>query len=94
MLLLYPSDRLLLEAYYESLDEISKIYFGILNAVIPGAKLPLFFRANSSDIWNLRQVFQLREYNFDFPYPPGRILDLGAYVGFAAVFFLFCFSNS
>jgi len=94
MLLLYPSDRLLLEAYYESLDEISKIYFGILNAVIPGAKLPLFFRANSSDIWNLRQVFQLREYNFDFPYPPGRILDLGAYVGFAAVFFANRFPNA
>jgi FkbM family methyltransferase len=83
----YPSDRLLLDAYYESLESMSQLYIGIINVMIPETKFPLFFRANSSDLWNLRQIFQLREYDFDFPNPPRRILDLGAYVGFAAVYF-------
>ena len=90
----YPSDSFLLDTYLETLHDISRSYFGVMCATIPGLKLPLWFRANSSDIWNLRQVFQLREYAFDFPHPPRRILDLGAYVGFAAVYFANRFPNA
>jgi FkbM family methyltransferase len=89
-----PTDGLLLDAYCESLDIISHSYFGIITAIIPEVKFPLFFRANSSDIWNFRQIFQLRGYDFEFPRPPMRILDLGAYAGYAAVYFANRFPNA
>ena len=48
---------------------------------------PLAIRANTSDVMNFRQIFLHQEYGFEFPYVPRRILDLGAYAGYAAVFF-------
>jgi FkbM family methyltransferase len=35
---------------------------------------------------NFAQIFLNREYGFPIPFKPRRILDLGAYVGFAAIF--------
>jgi FkbM family methyltransferase len=47
---------------------------------------PLYFRGGSSDLANFDQIFGLEELSVPLPQPPARILDLGAYVGYAAVY--------
>ena len=41
----------------------------------------------TSDVFNLRQIFENEEYAFGTSATPRRILDLGAYAGYAAVWF-------
>ncbi len=65
-----------------------------MHASLPGYDSPLFFRGMTTDLFNMQQIFQHREYGFDFQQQPHRILDLGAYGGYAAVYFANRFPNA
>lgn len=46
-----------------------------------------FTVAGLGDLLALREVFATRDYELDLPHPPARIVDLGANIGAASVFF-------
>lgn len=72
--------------YINILAEISRFQLGMIPVRAPGCKFPFYLRAGTSDVRNYWQIFQREEYGFDVPKSPKTILDLGAYVGFAAVY--------
>jgi FkbM family methyltransferase len=72
--------------YFDTLNRISRSHFGSFFAVLPEVTTPLLFRGASSDVWNMEQVFLNRQYDVEIP-EPHKILDLGAYVGYTAVYF-------
>src|SRR5690242_12552918 len=82
-----PDNAALLQAYFNSLTGLSQRSFGLMHAALPGCATPLFFRGMTSDVPNMEQIFGHAEYGFRFAKAPRRILDLGAYVGYAAVYF-------
>lgn len=55
----------------------------------PYFKYPVYFRnlATKSDIIMFRQIFVSKDYNITVPFNPEIILDLGANVGFASIYF-------
>jgi FkbM family methyltransferase len=81
-----PNEHTLRAQYFEILNSISRSHLGSFFAVLPEITTPLLFRGASSDVWNLQQVFLDRQYDFEMP-EPSKILDLGAYVGYTAVYF-------
>ena len=90
-----PDDWALRDEYFAVLGEMSRSHLGCFYASLPEIATPLMVRASSSDIWNLRQIFLegdhetepyvYGDYAFAIP-PPRRILDLGAYCGYTAVY--------
>src|SRR5260370_17379173 len=72
--------------YFDVLNTISRSYLGSFFAALPEITTPLLFRGASSDVWNMQQVFLDRQYDVEIP-KPHKILDLGAYVGYTAVYF-------
>jgi FkbM family methyltransferase len=79
--------------YFDILNRISRSHFGSFFAVLPEITTPLLFRGASSDVWNMQQVFLDRQYDIEIS-EPSKILDLGAYVGYTAVYFANRFPNS
>jgi len=73
-------------AYFTTLSALANSRHGISYASLPGYRAPLFFRGMTTDILNFRQIFMQKEYSFKFASTPRRILDLGAYCGYAAVY--------
>lgn len=55
----------------------------------PFLKYPVYFRGqfNKSDLQMFGQIFLSKEYNITIPIEPKIIMDLGANVGFASVYF-------
>jgi FkbM family methyltransferase len=91
-----PDDWALRHEYFAVLGEISRSHLGCFYASLPEIATPLMVRASASDIWNLRQIFLDGDHEADpyiygdyaFAIPsPRRILDLGAYCGYTAVYF-------
>lgn len=89
-----PRDRATLMAYFEILKELSRCCFGLLHASLPDYPSPIFLRGVTSDVLNMDQIFREKEYGFEFAEPPERILDLGAYCGYAAIFLAQRFPNA
>ena len=56
-------------------------------AVPPGGKHPLFIRLKTSDFRTFLKIFRVREYELELGKEPKTILDAGANVGFASVYF-------
>jgi FkbM family methyltransferase len=91
-----PSNWALRKEYFGVLEEMSRRHLGVFYANLPDVATPLMIRASTSDIWNLRQIFldgdcmsepyMYGDYGFAMP-RPRRILDLGAYCGYSAVYF-------
>jgi FkbM family methyltransferase len=91
-----PSNWALRKEYFGVLEEMSRRHLGVFYANLPDVATPLMIRASTSDIWNLRQIFLdgdcesepylYGDYSFTMP-RPRRILDLGAYCGYSAVYF-------
>lgn len=80
------SDRLR-TVYFEHLERIARNSVGLCHAWLPELPHPLAVRCGTQDIDNLVEIFLYRVYDFPLEAPaPARILDLGAYVGYAAVF--------
>jgi FkbM family methyltransferase len=81
-----PNEYTLRAQYFDILNRISRSHLGSFFAVLPEITTPLLFRGASSDVWNLQQVFLDRQYDVNIA-EPRTILDLGAYVGYTAVYF-------
>ena len=81
-----PGDAGLRARYREVLERINRTTLGLNTIVIPELMNPLYFRCGSSDLANFDQIFGQEEFSIPLAQPPGRILDLGAYVGYAAVY--------
>lgn len=98
-----PFDWVLRHEYFAVLGEMSGSHLGCFHASLPEIATPLMVRASGSDIWNLRQIFlegdqeaepyMYGDYAFAMP-SPRRILDLGAYCGYTAVYFANRFPNA
>ncbi|WP_047547850.1 FkbM family methyltransferase [Psychroserpens sp. Hel_I_66] len=61
---------------------------------IPGYKNPIYLRSDTSDFATFRQVFVAKEYDIDFDFEPNVIIDAGANVGLAAIYFANRFPNA
>jgi FkbM family methyltransferase len=90
-----PDDIAVREAYFDCLLRISQTHFGAIFASLPEIRTPMMFRGASSDVLNLTNIFSYAEdpgkyaygvYGIDMP-EPRRILDIGAYCGYSAVYF-------
>lgn len=57
-------------------------------------KFPFFLRTPSSDVATYEQVFINEEYDFDVRSPPAVIIDAGANIGLASIFFSNRFPNA
>jgi FkbM family methyltransferase len=73
-------------AYRALLERINRTTLGLSTITLPELPYPLYFRGGSSDLHNFDQIFGLKELSVPLARPPARILDLGAYVGYAAVY--------
>ena len=55
---------------------------------LAGIKHPLWARAGTSDVETFEEVFLMRQYDLPFAdFEPANILDLGANIGYASVYF-------
>ena len=72
--------------YLAVLRKLDRECCGILDFRWPGVAAPLYMRCGSSDISNFTQMFIAKEYGFELDFAPARILDLGAYAGYAAAY--------
>jgi FkbM family methyltransferase len=81
-----PADEQLRAAYFTLLIRFSSLRTGLSYALLPELGHPLYFRCGSTDVLNLAQVFRDDAYGFDMRATPLRILDLGAYAGYSAVY--------
>ena len=54
---------------------------------LPKYKSPIYLRQGTSDFATFRQVFEAKEYDVDFDFKPAVIIDAGANVGLAALYF-------
>ena len=60
---------------------------GVIRISIPQSKTPIALRANTSDIPTFEQIFIWDDYSFPLPVEPKFIIDGGANVGFASLYF-------
>src|ERR1700681_1960808 len=81
-----PSNADLRARYREVLERINRSTLGLSTIVLPELPYPLYFRGGSSDLGNFDQIFGLKELSVPLAQPPARVLDLGAYAGYAAVY--------
>ncbi len=89
-----PYNEALRERYRAVLERINRTTLGLSTIVLPELAYPLYFRGGSSDLANFDQIFGLRELSVPLKQSPGRILDLGAYVGYAAVYLAYLFPEA
>lgn len=61
---------------------------------IPGVKKPVYLRRATSDIKAFEQVFLDKGYNYPFEFEVKTIIDCGANVGLASVFFINKYSKA
>jgi FkbM family methyltransferase len=80
--------------YMALLRKIDRDCCGILDFRWPGVAWPLYMRCGSSDLSNFGQMFVGKEYGFPMDFTPSRILDLGAYAGYAAAYLTKRFPNA
>jgi FkbM family methyltransferase len=59
----------------------------ILKLPIPGSNGPFFLREGTIDAWVFRQIFVQRQYEVEVSPEPHLIIDAGANIGCASVFF-------
>jgi FkbM family methyltransferase len=81
-------------AYISLLASMNRQFCGILDFRWPGVPAPLYMRCGSSDFSNFIQIFRHNEYGFPIAFSPKRILDLGAYVGFASTYLALRFPDA
>lgn len=81
-----PADEGVRGAYFDLLMRFAATRTGLSHAVLPELGHPLYFRCGSTDVANMAQIFRYDSYGFPMRSAPLRILDLGAYVGYAAVY--------
>jgi FkbM family methyltransferase len=86
-MLLAPHDRALRRGYFDHLMRIAGTHVGLCHAMLPDVGHPLYFRCASADVATMFQIFLDDVYAIPMRATPSRILDLGAFAGYAAVYF-------
>jgi FkbM family methyltransferase len=61
---------------------------------VPGLRHPLFLRARTSDVLVFTQIFVERELDFNLSHAPRTIVDAGANIGLASLYFSSRFPNA
>lgn len=61
---------------------------------VPGSPHRLSVRLRSSDLWTFDEIFDRREYDLPLPPEPRTIIDAGANIGLAAVYFAIRFPGA
>ena len=59
----------------------------LVSVIPPGTKHPLYLRLKTSDLRIYGQVFVSREYEFELVRPPQVIVDAGANIGLASIYY-------
>lgn len=76
---------------YHGMKIIMLLFFSkkgsIVSFTIPGVKHRLYLRAKTSDEYAFRQIFLDKEYEYNYSVEPGAMIDAGANIGFAAIYF-------
>ena len=80
-----PDDAVLRGAYFDHLLALAAQHTGLGYAMLPELGHPVYFRGATPDVANLVQVFRDRVLEMPMAATPRRILVLGAYAGYAAV---------
>ena len=80
-----PDDPSLRVAYFEQLLKLASEHTGLGHALLPELGHPVYFRGATPDAANLAQVFRDRILDMPMVATPRRILVLGAYAGYAAL---------
>ncbi len=77
--------------FWPAIRIVWKMYRGKTNEVIalqvPGVEHPVYIRAQTSDEYTFQQIFINEEYKFDYEGTANSIIDAGANIGLAAVYF-------
>jgi FkbM family methyltransferase len=81
-----PHDQGLRARYFDLLQQFAASRTGLSHSLLPELGHPLYFRCGSTDALNMAQIFRDNGYGFPMQATPRRILDLGAYAGYAAVY--------
>lgn len=66
----------------------------VLKTSRPEIRFPFYLRIQSSDVPTYEQVFIKQEYDFDVKKPPRIIVDAGANIGLASIYFANKFQDS
>lgn len=61
---------------------------------LPSYSAPIRVRQSTQDIHAFAQIFLQREYELELPFMPSTIIDAGANVGYASLFFNSCFRDA
>ena len=80
-----PGDADLRVTYFDHLQMLAAEHTGLSHAMLPELGHPLYFRGATPDVANMAQVFRDHVLEVPMAATPRRILVLGAYVGYAAV---------
>ena len=80
-----PDDADLRAAYFDHLQLLAADHTGLGHATLPELGHPLYFRGATPDVANMAQVFRDHALEVPMAATPRRILVLGAYAGYAAV---------
>lgn len=84
-LLTTPEDSGLRAAYFDHLHVLASGHVGLGHAMLPELGHPLYFRGATPDVPNMAQIFRDQALDVAMAATPRRILVLGAYAGYAAV---------
>lgn len=82
----YFSERFIFDHLVQPIVRTAPVN-ALVSINLPQLNKPLYMRAHTTDMAAFVQVFQLLDYEFPFPEKPQFIIDGGANVGYAAVFF-------
>ena len=80
-----PAEAKLRATYFEHLLKLGAGHAGLGHAMLPELGHPLYFRGATPDVANMAQVFRDQALEVPMAATPRRILVLGAYAGYAAV---------
>lgn len=61
---------------------------------VPGYERPILLRSHTTDFSTFKQIFHLKEYDIKFNFTPTVIIDAGANIGLASLFFNNRFPNA
>ena len=81
-----PQDTRIRAAYFEEIIRFASVRTGLTHVILPELGQPLSLRCGTADVLGLVRVFRDTMYDIPMRATPQRIVILGAYIGFAAVF--------
>lgn len=65
-----------------------------ISVVLPGIRHPILMRRKTAEAWTFGTVFINKDYEFDLGFEPSTIVDLGAHIGMASIYFANKYPNA